>query len=232
MQQTLGFSHFLHQADGIAAAILIFMLIMSTGTWYVIVTKTISSTLSGRTSRLFLDQFWKAPSLEDVHELVKNGSREPFSRLVNHGLEASSVQRSPLTRGFAVSEEDYVVRSLKRSIEDDALHLEKGLTFLATVASSAPFVGLFGTVWGIYNALMTIGLSGQGTLDKVAGPVGEALIMTGIGLVVAIPAAISYNVFSRRNRSVLGKLDSFAHDVFTLLSRGVKVQSTIRSGGI
>lgn len=233
MQQNLGFSHFIQQADGIALGILLLMLVMSCGTWYVIVMKLVSSISAERASRRFLDHFWSAKSLDDVHELLKKeGAREPFSRLVTHGLEASNVQRSSLAKGLSSSDDDYVVRSLKRSIEDDALHLERGLTFVATVASSAPFIGLFGTVWGIYNALIAIGISGQGTLDKVAGPVGEALIMTGIGLVVAIPAAMAYNFFSRKNRSVLGKLDSFAHDVFTLLSKGVKTRSAARAGGV
>ncbi len=100
--------------------------------------------------------------------------------------------------------------------------MEYGNTYLATVASSAPFVGLFGTVWGIYHALLAIGMSGQSTLDKVAGPVGEALIMTAIGLAVAIPAAVAYNTFTRANRNALGELNAFAHELFTLLATGLK----------
>ena len=111
---------------------------------------------------------------------------------------------------------------MKRAIDEDRSHLEFGQTFLATVASAAPFVGLFGTVWGIYHALLAIGLSGQGTLDKVAGPVGEALIMTGIGLAVAIPAAIAYNAFARANRNTLSRLNAFAYDVFAFLATGIK----------
>ena len=111
---------------------------------------------------------------------------------------------------------------MKRAIAQDKSRLEYGQTFLATVASSAPFVGLFGTVWGIYHALMAIGMSGQGTLDKVAGPVGEALIMTAIGLAVAIPAAVAYNAFARANRNTLAELNSFAHDLFNFLATGLK----------
>ena len=118
--------------------------------------------------------------------------------------------------------EDLLTRALKRAIDEDKAGLEFGQTFLATVASSAPFVGLFGTVWGIYHALIAIGMSGQGTLDKVAGPVGEALIMTGIGLAVAIPAAVAYNHFARENRRTLSQLNSFAYDVFAFLATGVK----------
>ena len=122
----------------------------------------------------------------------------------------------------AGSSDEFLTRALKRAIEQDKSRLEHGQTFLATVASSAPFVGLFGTVWGIYHALMAIGIGGQGTLDKVAGPVGEALIMTAVGLAVAIPAAIAYNAFARANRNTLSALNSFAHDVFTFLSMGLK----------
>ena len=122
----------------------------------------------------------------------------------------------------AGSPDDLLTRALKRAIDEDRSQLEFGQTYLATVASSAPFVGLFGTVWGIYHALMAIGLSGQGTLDKVAGPVGEALIMTAIGLAVAIPAAISYNVFARANRNTLARLNAFAYDVFAFMATGIK----------
>ena len=109
---------------------------------------------------------------------------------------------------------------MRRVIDEDTARLESGLTVLASVGSTAPFVGLFGTVWGIYHALIAIGVSGQGTLDKVAGPVGEALIMTALGLAVAIPAVLAYNAFARSNRLVLAKLDGFAHDVFAFLSTG------------
>ena len=125
----------------------------------------------------------------------------------------------------AGSAEDFLTRSLKRAIDQDKARLEGGLTFLATVASSAPFVGLFGTVWGIYHALMAIGMSGQSGLDKVAGPIGEALIMTGLGLAVAIPSAVAYNVFVRLNRNTMVQLNSFAHDVFAFLSTGLVCSS-------
>jgi biopolymer transport protein ExbB len=105
-------------------------------------------------------------------------------------------------------------------IEEETARAEGGLTLLASVGSTAPFVGLFGTVWGVYHALVAIGISGQGTLDKVAGPVGEALIMTGLGLAVAIPAVLAYNTFVRGNRLMLSRLDSFAHDIHALLTTG------------
>jgi biopolymer transport protein ExbB len=227
METSLGFGHFLAQADGVARFILAALLVMSVGTWYLILVKGVRNFLRQHQSRAFLDAFWSAPSLDAVaHRLRENGAREPFSHLVHHGFTAVEQLRAaregerPSGLIDAGSPDDFLTRALKRAIDEDKARLEHGQTFLATVASSAPFVGLFGTVWGIYHALVAIGASGQGTLDKVAGPIGEALIMTAIGLAVAIPAAIAYNAFARANRNALTALNSFAHDVFTFLSVG------------
>jgi biopolymer transport protein ExbB len=118
---------------------------------------------------------------------------------------------------------EFLTRAMRRVIDEDTARLESGLTVLASVGSTAPFVGLFGTVWGVYHALVAIGISGQGTLDKVAGPVGEALIMTALGLAVAIPAVLAYNGFVRANRLVLAQLDAFAHDLYAVLTTGAHV---------
>lgn len=229
MEASLGFGHFLAQTDGVARLILAVLLVMSVGTWYLIVTKGVQNVLRGRQTAAFLDAFWRAPNLDAVaHRLRENGAREPFSHLVHHGftaveqLRVSREGNRPAGLIDAGSPDDFLTRALKRAIDEDKARLEHGQTFLATVASSAPFVGLFGTVWGIYHALIAIGVSGQGTLDKVAGPIGEALIMTAIGLAVAIPAAIAYNAFARANRNTLTALNSFAHDVFAFLSVGCK----------
>ncbi len=226
MESPLGFAHFLAATDGVARFILALMLIMSVGTWYLIVAKGLQLFRSQQMSTAFLKAFWEASSLDAVvHHLRKTGVQEPFSHLVHHGftaVEQHRAGREALGLVDAGSPDEFLTRTLKRAIEQDKSRLEYGQTFLATVASSAPFVGLFGTVWGIYHALMAIGMSGQGTLDKVAGPVGEALIMTAIGLAVAIPAAVAYNAFARANRNTLSALNSFAHDVFTFLSMGLK----------
>jgi len=227
MEYNLGFAHFLAGTDGVARIVLGLMLVMSVGTWYLIVTKGVQSFLSQKRSRDFLAAFWHAPNLDAVaRRLRENSVNEPFSHLVHHGFTAIEQHRAGRdgSRGLidAGTPDEFLTRALKRAIGQDKSRLEYGQTFLATVASSAPFVGLFGTVWGIYHALMAIGMSGQGTLDKVAGPVGEALIMTAIGLAVAIPAAVAYNAFARANRNTLAELDSFAHDVFTFLATGLK----------
>ena len=226
MENSLGFGHFLANIDGIARIILVLMLVMSVGTWYLIATKGLQALRSQKKSAIFLKAFWAAPSLDAVaHHLRQTGVDEPFSHLVHHGFTAvdqHKAGREALGLVDAGTPDEFLTRALKRAIEQDKSRLEYGQTFLATVASSAPFVGLFGTVWGIYHALMAIGMSGQGTLDKVAGPIGEALIMTAIGLAVAIPAAVAYNAFARANRNTLAALNSFAHDVFTFLAMGLK----------
>ena len=185
----MGFQHFMDQADGVALSILAILFVMSVGTWYYIVTKGWRYWGAQNRSRDFVRGFWAAPSLEAVaRKLRSTGITDPFSHLVHHGFTAVEQHQSRQNNSLveAGSAEDFLTRSLKRAIDQDKARLEGGLTFLATVASSAPFVGLFGTVWGIYHALMAISLSGQGGLDQVAGPVGEALIMTGLGLAVAL----------------------------------------------
>lgn len=231
MEQSLGFSHFLQHADAISRTLLILMVIMSVGTWYVIVMKTIRTVSNTRSSKVFLSKFWAAANLKQVSELISNDEiNNPFARLVQNGFAAVEHHHKGRHSGLNNSgtQDEFLTRSLKRSMDEDRVQMEFGLSFVATVASSAPFIGLFGTVWGIYHALLAIGISGQGTLDKVAGPVGEALIMTAIGLVVAIPAAISYNFFSRVNRNVFAQVDSFAHDVFSFLSTGLKTENVTK----
>ena len=230
MQESLGFSHFLTQADGVACGILLLLLVMSVATWYLIVTKSIRNLLSQRQSRRFLKFFWEAPDLATVATgLRAEPAGEPFAQLVHQGLRAAEQHR---TRGAqrlveAGTADDFLTRSLRRAIEQSTARAESGLTVLASVGSAAPFVGLFGTVWGIYHALLAIGMSGQGTLDKVAGPVGEALIMTAIGLAVAIPAVLAYNAFTRHNRVMLAELDAFAHDVFAFMSTGHRAEDSL-----
>ena len=240
MENSMGFAHFLSHSDGIARTLLGVMILSSIGCWYLILTKGLQIYRMHRKSAQFLAAFWEAPDLEAVASRIReNGTTEPFSHLVHHGFTA--IEQYHRCRGndhgegsernernehsalmHAGAPEDLLTRALKRSIDEDRSRLEFGQTFLATVASAAPFVGLFGTVWGIYHALIAIGISGQGTLDKVAGPVGEALIMTALGLAVAIPAAVSYNAFARANRNTLARLNAFAYDVFVFLATGIK----------
>lgn len=223
MPETPGFLHFLNQADAVGHVVLVVLLLMSVATWYLIITKTLHNWKVKAHAAGFQAAFWDAHDMDSVAaHLKQNGVNDPFSHLTHHGLRAAEQYRDK--RGGRLIEsgsaDEFLTRALRRAIEQDTARMEYGHTVLASVASAAPFVGLFGTVWGIYHALLAIGISGQGTLDKVAGPVGEALIMTSLGLAVAIPAVLAYNAFSRVNRLVLAELDGFAHDLFAFMSTG------------
>ena len=230
MDQTtaIGFTSFLSQTDLISKTVLTILLVMSVATWYLILTKTLHVLRTRERSTQFLQTFWDAPSLQAVAAQLEeqhsdeHHPEEPFSHLAYHAVVATRHhQRHGAHRlDEAGTGAEFLTRAMRRVIDEETAQLESGLTVLASVGSTAPFVGLFGTVWGIYHALIAIGISGQGTLDKVAGPVGEALIMTAFGLAVAIPAVLAYNACVRWNRVVLAQLDSFAHDLFSFLTTG------------
>jgi len=226
MQETLGFAHFLAQADALSKGLFAVLLAMSVASWYVIVTRTIGNFVDARRSSLFIERFWEAESLAGLVQAAdREGAANACSRVAAEALAA----KAHYTRGAAriagaVGEDEFVTRTIRRRLNAEASRRERGLTLLASIGATAPFVGLFGTVWGVYGALIAIGVSGQGTLDKVAGPVGEALIMTAAGLAVAIPAVLGYNFFTRANREFAVDLDGFAHDLFALLSTGGRVE--------
>lgn len=221
----LGFGHFIAHTDAVGTTLLAILIAMSIASWAIIAVKGLSLYVRKARAASFLQLFWNATSLDAVAaEISAHGARDPFSHLTAHAMHA---QAHHAKYGAAKLEEagsasDFVTRTIKKVLDEETTRLENGLSVLATVGATAPFVGLFGTVWGVYHALVAIGMSGSGMLDKVAGPVGEALIMTGIGLAVAIPAALAYNFFARATRNTLAELNSFAHDVFALFSTGVK----------
>jgi biopolymer transport protein ExbB len=222
--QSVGFAHFLAQTDTLGKAILAILIVMSVTTWYLIVTKGIETLSRRRRTSRFLALFWDSPSLAAVERhLEQHPASEPFSQLAYHAIVSTRhhARHGQNRLNEAGSGAEFLTRSIRRVIDEQTAKLESGLTLLASIGSTAPFVGLFGTVWGVYHALVNIGLAGQGTLDKVAGPVGEALIMTALGLAVAIPAVLAYNGFVRSNRLVLARLDAFAHDLFAFLATGV-----------
>lgn len=226
VQQSLGFAGFLAQTDTVGKAILVILLLMSVATWYLIATKVIATLAERRKGARFLEAFWNAGSIGEVErEIEARHAGEPFSHLAWHAILAArhADRAGPAKLADAGSEAEFLTRAMRRVIDEETARLESGLTVLASVGSTAPLIGLFGTVWGVYHALVAIGLSGQGTLDKVAGPVGEALIMTALGLAVAIPAVLGYNGFVRANRLTLARLDGFAHDLFAVLTTGAHV---------
>jgi biopolymer transport protein ExbB len=223
MEQDLGFAHFLAHTDGVGKLVLATLLLLSVASWYLIVTRALANTLAKRRAAKFLAGFWDAPSLREVSTaLAAQPVDNAFAELAQQALQAASDSVAHESHKLAAAGGlgEFLTRVLRNGIDQEAARAEHGLTVLASAGSAAPYVGLFGTVWGIYHALVQIGLSGQGTLDKVAGPVGEALIMTALGLAVAIPAVLAYNAFNRRNRMWLARLDAFAHDLYVLTTVG------------
>jgi biopolymer transport protein ExbB len=202
--------------DFIARGTIIILLIMSIGSWYVIITKFVEQMLLLRQAREANRNFWNAPSVRAGADSL--GRKNAFRMVVEDGLQAAEHHEGKLTE--QIDRHTWVTMSLQRSVDSISNRLQGGLAVLATVGSTAPFVGLFGTVWGIYHALTAIGIAGQASIDKVAGPVGEALIMTAIGLAVAVPAVLGYNWMVRRNKVAMDRLRSFSGDLLALLIAG------------
>jgi biopolymer transport protein ExbB len=212
--------------DLVARAVLIILAIMSLSSWYVILTKLWDQRKLKQSARVVEKQFWTAPSLKDGVERLKKG--DEFRAIAEDGLRAASHHDGRLTDRIDLHE--WITMSLQRAVDQVNSRLQTGLGLLATVGSVAPFVGLFGTVWGILKALVGIGISGQASIDKVAGPVGEALIMTAIGLFVAVPAVMGYNWLLGRNKVLQDALRNFASDLQAYLVGGVRVGS--EAGGV
>ena len=208
------------QGDLVTRGIALALLLMSVASWYVMLTRAWRLMRNRRLAQTATGQFWHAHSFGDGLVLLA-GAANPFRLLAEEGRDAVAHHRdnqSDLHGQLSLS--DWLNSSLRRAIDESAERLHGGLSILASVGSTAPFVGLFGTVWGIYHALVGIGVSGQASIDKVAGPVGEALIMTAFGLAVAIPAVLGYNALVRGNRAVLGRLNRFAHDLHAYFITG------------
>ncbi len=198
--------------DIVARFTLGILAIMSMGSWYIIITKVYEQYRMGRHARQAEKTFWKAPSVRQGTEALKKSS--PYRFIAETGLEASSKHTGLLGN---VDMNTWISMSIQRAIDNIQSRTQDGLAFLATVGSTAPFVGLFGTVWGIYHALTAIGIAGQASIDKVAGPVGEALIMTAFGLAVAVPAVLGYNWLVRRNKSAMEYVRGFGADLHAVL---------------
>lgn len=227
METGLGFSHFLAQIDEVGISVLALLVLLSIASWYLIITKSIANYMAKRRAEAFIKHFWSFDSLQAVStEFKKTGPdnvpNNAFAAIARLGIDAAADSKIHSSHKLAAAggTSEFLTRTLRNGIDQEATRVENGLTLIATAGSAAPYIGLFGTVWGIYHALIQIGLSGQGTLDKVAGPVGEALIMTALGLAVAIPAVLAYNAFVRRNRIWLARLEAFAHDLFILITVG------------
>jgi biopolymer transport protein ExbB len=197
-------------------ATLIILSLMSMGSWYIMITKLIDQMKIFRQSKETNLKFWKAPSIAAGTTQLTNGS--PFRFIAETGTKATQHHDGALLEQIDLS--TWVTMQVQRAVDRVQSRLQDGLSFLATVGSTSPFIGLFGTVWGIYNALTNIGMSGNASIDKVAGPVGEALIMTAFGLFVAVPAVLAYNWLVRRNKAAMEDVRSFSADVHSVLVSG------------
>ncbi|HEY8667034.1 MAG TPA: MotA/TolQ/ExbB proton channel family protein [Tepidisphaeraceae bacterium] len=198
--------------DIVAKITLAILALMSMGSWYIIITKVYEQFRMGGQARAAEKSFWNAPTVRQGAEKLKEGS--PYRFIAESGLEATTKHVGLLGH---VDLNTWISMSIQRAIDNVQSRTQDGLAFLATVGSTAPFVGLFGTVWGIYHALTAIGIAGQASIDKVAGPVGEALIMTAFGLAVAVPAVLGYNWLVRRNKAAMDLVRGFAADLHAVL---------------
>ena len=219
----LGIGHFWAQADALIRVTAWVLLAMSVGSWFLIFWKALAWLRVRRAARA-LDGFWQARSVDEAIALLKPLDGEAI--FVPLAASAAATAAQPAAHDDSLSAQmnrsEWLTRALRQRINEASARLEAGLTFLASVGATAPFVGLFGTVWGIYHALIGIAATGAISIEKVAGPVGEALIMTAFGLAVAIPAVLGYNAFTRVNRLVLAQLDGFAHDLHSYYTVGAK----------
>ncbi len=224
--QQLGFSHMIQNQDFISRFVLFFLVIMSIGSWWYTIINLIKNLIIRSRADRVIRTFWETPNAQDaVRFMEEQKSSEPFSKLALDCAQAAAHhQRHEGSRLVeALNRSEFIDRALRQAVTRESANLENGLTWLATVGATAPFVGLLGTVWGIYHALLSIGQSGDSSIAAVAGPVGEALIMTALGLGVAIPAVLAYNYFVRVNRGTYAKFDTFAHDLHDFFATGSRV---------
>ena len=228
MENNMGLGHLIKNLDSVGWLTAIVVIIMGLGTLFYIIRIAVKNFSVSGSADSVVEQFWSTTNPQEaIRAMESYGANEPFSKIALECAQAAAHHAKSEGNRLveALNRSEFIDRSLRQAVVRESGKLENGLTFLATVGSTAPFVGLFGTVWGIYNALIKIGQSGKASMDVVAGPVGEALIMTCVGLGVAIPAVLAYNFFVRANRVTLGKFDEFAHDLHDYFATGARVGS-------
>lgn len=225
MNSQFGLANVWSQGDIVTKSVALLLLVMSLASWMVIIIKTLDLIKYKRIARAAED-FWHSEDFAAGLTKLGGDPTNPFRQLALEGREATLHHRNTKAHLHdALDVSDWVTRTLRNTIDEFTAKLQSGLAILASVGSTAPFVGLFGTVWGIYHALLSIGAAGQATIDKVAGPIGESLIMTALGLAVAIPAVLGYNALVRGNKGVLQKLNRFAHDLHAYFVTGARVSA-------
>jgi biopolymer transport protein ExbB len=222
MNAEFGLAHLWNQGDIVTKAVALMLLAMSLASWMVIIIKALDLNRYAGQSRS-IESFWHSADFADGLSKLGTDPANPFRALALEGREAAAHHNAQPQLHDTLGASEWITRAMRNSIDESTARLQGGLAVLASVGSTAPFVGLLGTVWGIYHALLAIGTAGQATIDKVAGPVGEALIMTALGLAVAIPAVLGYNALVRGNKGVLFKLNRFAHDLHVYFITGARV---------
>ena len=223
VENPFGLGALIAQGDLVARSTLVILLIMSLLTWFIMITKFFDQRRLRLQAIEAEKEFWSSSSLTDALAKLK-GNANPFRALAETGKQAYEYHETNKVRlSSAIGTSEWITESLQRTADAVVSRLQAGLPVLASVGSTAPFVGLFGTVWGIYHALIAISASGSASIEKVAGPVGEALIMTAIGLFVAVPAVLGYNVLLRRNKNVQERVSHFTHELHAYLISGVKM---------
>ena len=237
MYSTFSLTEFWSQGDTVSHVVTLILLGMSVVTWTIILLKLLGYAKQKKFSKR-VERFWHASSFQAVCQVLGHQSGNVFLILAKDGVEAAEhLERfHPDQEGANIGPaferqlhdqldvSDWVTRALRNSAESSLAKLQSGLTFLASIGSTAPFIGLFGTVWGIYHALVRIGASGQTSLDQVAAPIGEALVMTALGLAVAIPAVLAYNALVRTNKTIVSALNRFAYDLHAYFVTGARIQ--------
>ena len=223
MESQLGLITLWTQGDWVTRAVAGLLLVMSLASWIVMISKALDiikyKALAQRT-----EAFWHSKDFAGGTNALGEAKDNPFVQMAHAGQEATAHHRNTQAQLHdSLDVSDWISRTLRNSIDDSTARFQSGLAVLASVGSTAPFVGLFGTVWGIYHALVGIGANGQAGIETVAGPIGEALIMTALGLAVAIPAVLGYNALLRGNKFILTKLNRFAHDLHAYFVTGARV---------
>jgi len=225
--QQMGFQHLIQNFDIVGYTVFITLSVMSVASWFYIAVNFLRNARISMSMHRVMHTFWETQSAADaVRYMESQPKSEPFSKIALEcaGAAAHHQRHEGSRLVEALNRSEFIDRALRQAVTRESSSLETGLTLLATVGSSAPFVGLLGTVWGIYHALIRIGATGQASIDAVAGPVGEALIMTAYGLFVAIPAVLAYNFFVRSNRKINASFDEFAHDLHDFFATGSRVE--------
>jgi biopolymer transport protein ExbB len=227
MNNEFGLINLWTEGDAVTRFVALLLLVMSLASWIVIILKSLNL-FSAQKQAARVEAFWHSANVAGGLQALGNEAGNPFRALALRGQEALAHLKTGSGQPELLKEldtSDWVTRGLQNAIDDATANLQSGLAILASVGSTSPFVGLFGTVWGIYHALMQIGMAGQATIDKVAGPIGEALIMTALGLAVAIPAVLGYNALVRGNKFIITRMNRFAHDLHALLITGSRVKA-------